>query len=163
MKRYFVAVSCFCALGSLVSAQSLSDVAKKEKERRDKVGAGTSHNYSEKDLQHGGLRTSLPAKPAPAGGGTTGGSAEDQSKDKKAEPAQEDPTKTQAYWHDRVSGIDKRIQELETRLQSPEMTSNYRGGMDRQRVERDLAQARADRQAIEDEARRKGVPPGWVR
>jgi hypothetical protein len=38
-----------------------------------------------------------------------------------------------------------------------------RGASRRQAAERDLAQAKSEKQAILDEARKKRVPPGWLR
>jgi hypothetical protein len=62
-----------------------------------------------------------------------------------------------------VSAVNKKIQDLEARLKSPELTSDVRGASRREAAERDLAQARSEKQTIADEARRKGIPPGWLR
>lgn len=168
MKRSLVAAVCLLFFGSLVSAQSLAEIAKKEKERRKKVESKQTHSYSEKDLKSNGLPTAPPARSAQQGEATAGNGNDTTTTadagDTNAASAQEDdPTKTPAYWHDKVSAIDKKISDLETRLKSPAMTSNTRGAAERQNVEKDLAQARADRAALVDEARRKGVPPGWLR
>lgn len=167
MNRNLVVAFSLLTFGSLVSAQSLVDVARKEKERRKKVEAQENHTFSERDLKSSGLRTApqaSSAKQAEAAAQSDTGASETQTEaSSSAAAAQEDPTKTQAYWHDKVSAIDKKIQDLETRLNSPQMTSNARGASEREKVERDLAQARRDRDALADEARRKGVPPGWLR
>jgi hypothetical protein len=161
MKRLVLALAVLCASATLVSPQSLAEVAKKEKERRKKVDAQGSQAFTENDLR-GGPR--LP--PRPSSSTTTPGSTETgaapEGGETPAEP-EEDPTKTESYWRQRVSAVNKKIQDLEARLQSPELTSDRRGASRREAVERDLAQARGEKQAIADEARRKGVPPGWLR
>ncbi len=158
MKRLVWALAAICMTATLVAAQSLVEVAKKEKERRKKVDA-QNQAFTENDLRGGPRLPQTPAKPgaaAPAAGETAGGSGD-------AAAPEEDPTTTQSYWRDRVSAVNKKIQDLEAKLQSPELTSDVRGASRRQATERDLAQARSDKQAIAEEARRKGIPPGWVR
>ena len=162
MKRLVLALAVLCASATLVSPQSLVEVAKKEKERRKKVDAQGSQAFTENDLR-GGPR--LPAARPSSGASTTetaGTTAAPEGGETTAEP-EEDPTKTESYWRERVSGVNKKIQDLEARLQSPELTSDTRGASRREAVERDLAQARSEKQAIADEARRKGAPPGWLR
>jgi hypothetical protein len=164
MKRSLVAVACLLTFGALVSAQSLVEVAKKEKQRRKKVATEENHSYSEQDLKSNGLRTAPPASPTKQGEANGGDdTAVAGPGDPNATSAQQDPTQTEAYWHDKVSAIDKKIQDLETRLKSPAMTANTRGAADREKAEKDLAQAHAERDSLVDEARRKGVPPGWLR
>jgi hypothetical protein len=161
MKRLVSALAILFASASLVSAQSLSEVAKKEKERRKKVDASDKHSFTENDLR-GGPR--LPAaRPASSTTATTGEeAAAAEGGETPAEP-EVDPAKTESYWRDRVSAVNKRIQDLEAKLQSPELTSDTRGASRRQAAERELAQARSEKQAIAEEARKKGVPPGWLR
>ena len=83
--------------------------------------------------------------------------------DADAEPEQVDPSQTREYWRNRLSGVDGRIQTLQQQLQSPLYTSDPRGASGRQRLEQQLAQAQAERDAIVEEARRAGAPPGWLR
>jgi hypothetical protein len=144
---------------TLVAAQSLVEVAKKEKDRRKKVDGQGKQSFTENDLRGGPrLPAASPAKSdaaSPADGTAAGTAA-------TTEP-EPDPTTTQAYWRDRVSAVNKKIQDLEAKLQSPELTADVRGASRREAAERDLAQARSEKQAIADEARRKGIPPGWLR
>jgi hypothetical protein len=164
MKNSLVAALCLLVAGTVVSAQSLVEVAKKEKERRKKVESRETHSYNERDLKSNGLRTAPPSTSTSSSSTTASdGSASASADSSKDAAAPEDPTETQAYWHDKVSALDKKIQDLQTRLASPEMTANTRGASERQKVEKDLAQAKADKDALADEARRKGVPPGWLR
>jgi hypothetical protein len=160
MKRLASALAALCLSATLVSAQSLVEIAKKEKERRKKLDAAGKQAFTENDLR-GGPRfpAAAPAKSEeaapPAAVAVEAGSAD--------AAAEVDPTTTQSYWRERVSGVNKKIQELEARLSSPELNSDRRGADRRQAAERDLAQARTEKEAISDEARRKGIPPGWLR
>ena len=160
MKRLVSILAILFASASLVSSQSLSEVAKKEKERRKKVEASEKHSFTENDLRGG------PRLPATTPASSTSATGEDRAAAEGGETSAEpevDPTKTESYWRDRVSAINKRIQDLEAKLQSPELTSDTRGASRRQAAERELAQARSEKQAIAEEARKKGVPPGWLR
>jgi hypothetical protein len=159
MKRLLLPFVFLLALGSVVSAQSLQEVAQKEKQRRKKVEAKGGQAYTDRDLT-----TSV--RPAPQASSTAGATATvptEQEGEAEAAPAEVDPTTTQSYWRDRASAIHKRIADLETRLKSPELNENVRAAPAREAAERDLAKARTDLRALADEARRKGVPPGWVR
>jgi type II secretory pathway pseudopilin PulG len=153
MKRLVSVFAVICLSAALASAQSLAEVAKKEKERRKKADAQGKQSFTETDLR-GGPR--LPASAAKPGGAPAGTSEE-------AAAPEQDPTKTESYWRDRVAAVNKKIQELEAKLKSPELNSDARGATRRQTAERDLAQARSEKQAMADEARRKGIPPGWLR
>ncbi len=162
MKRLVLALAVVYVSAALASAQSLVEVAKKEKERRKKVDSQGNQSFTESDLR-GGPR--IPAARPSAGESaaeTSATGAAPAGGETPAEP-EPDPTKTESYWRERVSAVNKKIQDLEAKLQSPELTSDRRGAPRRQAAERDLAQARSEKQAIADEARRKGVPPGWLR
>ena len=163
MTRRIVFVLCALALAaSTVSAQSLAEVAKKEKERRKKLQSSDSPMITDVELRQArGPVTSVSGGPATAADGEDA-AAEDEAASAE-EPAQEDPTRTQDYWRDRLSPVNERIRTLEAQLQSPELTQNPLGASTRQRFERDLASAQAERQRIVDEGRRQGVPPGWLR
>ena len=165
MKRLVWALAVLYVSASLVSAQSLVEVAKKEKERRKKLDAQGKQAFTEGDLR-GGLRTPAARPSSSTTTPQTGGTAatpEGPSVDETPAEPEQDPTKTESYWRERVSAVNKKIQDLEAKLQSPELTSDRRGASRRQAAERDLAQARSEKQTIADEARRKGVPPGWLR
>jgi hypothetical protein len=162
MKRLVLALAVLYASAALASAQSLVEVAKKEKERRKKVEAESKQAFTESDLR-GGPRLPASRPSSSASTSQTTATAATPEGGETAAEAEPDPTKTESYWRDRVSAVNKKIQDLEARLQSPELTSDTRGASRREAVERDLAQARSEKQAIADEARRKGAPPGWLR
>jgi hypothetical protein len=152
-------------------AQSLAEVAAKEKKRRSEV-KGTTQIISERELQTGRRATSLPSDSATAGN-QEGGAVAGEETATAAEPEVDERT-TQAYWQNRVNAANEKIAALEAKLQSPE--SDWGGGMrtdvnpvgqrnlsQRQEIESELAAARAELAQIQDEARRAGVPAGWVR
>ncbi len=145
---------------SAAMAQSLAEIAKKEKERRKQLESSESRTITDVELRRaGGPRTTLSST-----------SRSDADSDDVAEEDVEadeeeiaDERQTEDYWRGRLAPIDTRIKSMEERLQSPQFTSNPAGEPARERLERQLAQARAERQAVLDEARRKRVPPGWLR
>jgi hypothetical protein len=159
MKRLVFAVAVLYASASLASAQSLAEVAKKERERRKKVDAQGGQSFTESDLR-GGPRLPPPRASSASSGGAGEPSAEETETPTEAEP---DPAKTESYWRERVAAVNKKIQDLEARLQSPELNFDRRNAPRRQQAERDLEQAKSEKQALVEEARRKGAPPGWLR
>ncbi len=160
MKRLIWALVVLSISAALVSAQSLAEVAKKEKERRKKVDAQGKQSFTENDLR-GGPR--LPAAPAKQGASASSEPTETTEGGDATAAPEPDPTTTESYWRDRVAAINKKIQDLEAKLQSPELNSDTRGAPRRQAAERELAQARSEKQEMAEEARRKGIPPGWLR
>ena len=140
------------------SAQSLADVAKKEKERRK---AAETEVKAYDDYSLGGRGRSVQSVPAgDDAAGTDNGQAIEAAEE---EPEEEDPTTTQAYWRDRKGRIQKRISDIETELNKPGFSQDPENLMRRSNLERQLEQAQSDLSALQAEARRKGIPPGWVR
>jgi hypothetical protein len=157
------------AIGAAVAgAQSLAEVAKKEKDRRDKNKEQASRVITDRELSqsYGGLPPASSTATAPAGEGERAASETED----KAEST--DETKTPEYWQNRVKGSKDKIAKLEQELQSEDWGEGQRMNVDprgqnnlatRQKAEQDLAAAKAELEAIRAEARRAGVPPGWVR
>jgi hypothetical protein len=144
-----------------VSAQSLADLAKKEKERRKANDAAEVQSYDESNLRGRGF--ALP-QVAPETDTETGESLSSQTGEEPAEEEEEtDPAETEAYWRNRLAPIDKRIGDIRAKLNAPGFSEDPTNLRRRQRLEQDLERALADRRAVVEEARRKGVPPGWVR
>ncbi len=156
----------------LSSAQSLVDLAKKEKERRSKNQTPETKVITDRDLQsHGRLPETLPTTTPTEEGSEDAAAGGDEGEDQEGE---EDETQDPEYWRQRVEGVNKKIQDLEEQLNSPDMTWNeglrddvnplgQKNLSRRQELENQLAQARAELETIQEEARRAGVPPGWVR
>lgn len=145
---------------SAALAQSLAEVAEKEKERRNQIDSSESRTVTEVELRRaGGPR--VPASSTSSQNADSDDVAEQDLEEDQEEIA--DARQTEDYWRGRLAPIDTRLKNLEDHLQSPQYTSNPVGASDRQRLERQIAGVRAERQAVLDEARRKAVPPGWLR
>ena len=180
----WILLSGFVLAALPLDAQSLGDVAKKEEERRKAV-AQPAKVYTNKDL--------APTPPSTASPPETGTSdqakpeaAKGKESPKDAQAAGEKPVvKDQTYWADRkkaLAGQLDRDQTLADALQSRinALTTDFVNRADpaqRAVIERDRQKALAelaslkkqidyDKKAIagfEEEARRAGVPPGWLR
>jgi hypothetical protein len=158
----WIAIVMFAA--SAAFAQSLAEVAKKEKERREKLEAEETRTITDVELRRAGGPPTLPTTASSTSStDSEEGAEEDAAAGDEEEEEATDPRRTEEYWRGRLEPIDSRIQSLEQRLNSPQFTSNPTGAADRQRLEQQLAEARAQRQAVLDEARRAGAPPGWLR
>lgn len=162
MKRLIsTAIALLFAAGA--GAQSLAEIAKKEKERRAKLDTKSTKTITDTELARSGgpMTTSTTTTSSSTDDGTSETEDGEEATDEAADAP--DPQQTREYWQNRLRAVDQRIQSLEARLASPELTSDPRGAVIRQQAERDLAAARAERQAIVQEGRRAGVPPGWLR
>jgi hypothetical protein len=177
--RIATAVILGLALASAASAQSLGEVAKKEESRR-KAAANAGKVYTNDNLRPSDGVAPPPASAAPAG------SAEASSAQPKAEEKPADgPKKDEAYWRGRVTQIRDNLQRakmfqeaLQTRINSLSHDFSSRDdpaqrgvvANDRQkalseldRVKKEIADYEKQLTDLEDEARRAGVPPGWLR
>jgi len=158
------------------SAQSLGDIAKKEEARRKAV-AKAGKIYTNDDL--GSSETvAQPAAPAPA-------ASPAQPKPEEKPAAEQGPKKDEAYWRARIAEARKGLDRAKTfhdALQSRinALSADFaarddpaqRGviSSDRQkslaeleRVKKEIADFTKQIGDIEDEARKAGVPPGWLR
>jgi hypothetical protein len=180
----------FCTSAPL-RAQSLGDVAKKEDERRKAV-ASAGKVYTNKDLPSvpAPAPGASPAAAPPAKGGADASPDKEDKEDKQTD-AQSDATKDkpapkdQAYWAERSKKLHDQLERdqtfseaLQSRINA--LTTDFVNRSDpaqRAVIERDRQKALAelsnlkkqigdDRKALadlEEEARRAGVPPGWLR
>ncbi len=180
----FLILSIVAAAAGPLHAQSLADVSKAEEQRRKTIKT-PSKVYTNKDLGNvppappvaaaPETKSDEPAKDAAPAAGA--GKGQDQAK-----PAE---VKDQAYWSGRVKELQTQLERdqsyaeaLQSRINA--LTTDYANRSDpaqREVVERDRLKALAeldrltqaienDKKAIadlEDEARRSGVPPGWLR
>ena len=184
--RRIVVIAVLLSLGWMVAplaAQSLADVARKEQDRRKAIPK-PSKVLTNKDL------TPVPPPTAstttPASGGTTAAAgssgAAAQGQDSGTTP---DPSKDQAYWSGRAKELQTQLDRDQTfviALQSRvnALTTEYVNqgdpiqqanlGTERQKTLDELnrltKQVDDDKKAIaslQEEARRAGVPPGWLR
>jgi len=163
----------FAVLPTGAEGQSLADLAKKEKERRAGI-QDKARVITDRDLGPGRIPTLPSEAEATEGEGAASaqGAAGTETGGEQKNPA--DEAKTRDHWQKRVQAAQQKVTDLETQLNSPELA--WGGGMrtdvnplgqrnlsQRQELEGKLAAARAELDAIRDEARRAGVPAGWVR
>jgi hypothetical protein len=160
-----------------VCAQSLGDLAKKEAERR-KAAPPAAKTYTNEDLKK--LPPVVTAGPEPT-------KVEDTAKPvapKGEAPKDAEPAKDEKYWHGRITSAKEEVRRNEMFRDA----LNTRNGLSAEFSARDDPYQRAkiadDRQKaiarlaavndaivnatkliadIEEEARRAGVPPGWLR
>lgn len=172
--------------GRPVRAQSLADVAKKEEDRR-KVVPAPSKVYTNKDLN--AVPAGSPPPPAPAGkpADDTAKAADGDAKSgsKSAAAAEKGVVKDQAYWAGRQKALQDTLARdqnyadaMQTRINA--LTTDFVNRDDpaqravieanRQKSIAELARltksVQDGKKAIADlleEARRAGVPPGWLR
>lgn len=183
---------------SLLPAQTLGEVAAKEKERRQTTGDGKV--YSNKDLKEVPAATTASVSPAatPAGDGDAKAAAKDEKEETKSNARDAKPdakasakddksagAKDEKYWRERMTLLraalehDKLFSEsLQSRINA--LNADFASRDDpAQRaliaIDREKAVGELDRlkkavdddtaaiAAAEEDARRAGVPPGWLR
>jgi len=152
----------------LAFSQSLAEIAKKEKERRNTNETESKTVITERELiqSFGGLSAAQSASTTVDGDDAADDSAEGQ------EDEVQDETKTREYWQNRVGGAKEKIAKLESELNDGDWGEGQAVGVDprgqnnlarREQSEQELRAARSELEAIRAEARRAGAPPGWVR
>jgi hypothetical protein len=189
LKRLFPLISFVTLAASALPlfAQGLGDVAKKEEARRKGIAA-PAKIYTNKDLTAVPESTAVPAPPPaaeatpPTPGATT---TPDQDKAKEKEPQDKGSAKDQAYWAgrkktlqdqlDRDSTLASALQNLVNSLNAdfvsrddPAQRSVIARNRDKAAAElTQLKQQVVKHQKaladLDEEARRAGVPPGWLR
>jgi hypothetical protein len=164
--------------GGIAGAQSLADVARKEETRRKTAPAAKV--YTNKDLS--GQPADTPTATTPPAAGTPAAASPAATTE---EPKDKGPVKDQAYWSTRMKSLQAQVERdenyadaMQTRINS--LTADFVNRDDpaqRATVERDRQKSIAElarlkksiddgKKAVadlEEEARRAGVPPGWLR
>jgi hypothetical protein len=180
--RVIVALLLVTGCAGRLGAQSLSDVAKKEEDRRKKAAEPTKV-YTNKDL--GAVPPSSPAPPPAAAAAKPAEPAKDGKDAKDKDAKDKEPAKDKAYWAGRMKGLQDQLERDATfadALQSKinALTTDFvnrddpaqRGVIERDKQKAIAQLAKLKQSAIEDkkaiadleeEARRAGVPPGWLR
>ena len=185
MRLHILALLMIAAIGlgrAPVAGQSLADVAKKEEERR-KTAKPADKTVHEQGPRHAATRhaVSAPAKPA----ASTDATAKETGKPAEQEKEKE-PVKDQAYWAGRMKELHTQLDRDQTYADA--LADAHQRALDRLRQPRRSGAARRDRRRppegarrarppeearstatkkaiadLEEEARRAGVPPGWLR
>jgi hypothetical protein len=167
-----------------VQAQGLGDVARKEEERRKDIKA-PAKVYTNRDLgavpdgpAPGTVSSSAGTTPAPAPA-SADAKADDKDKEKST------PQKDQAYWSGRKKELSAKLDSDQTLAEAMQtrinvLTADFSSRSDpvqRAGVERDRNRALAELDrlhkavddgkkalaALDEEARKAGVPAGWLR
>jgi hypothetical protein len=164
-------------------AQSLGDVARQEQTRRKGVAPGKV--YTNQSLPNTAPATPAPAAQAPTPASTTPSPGQSPAADEKAAGAPDKTTKDEAYWRKRIQteqellaraqsfaeALQSRINALSTDFVNRDDPAQRNAiAADRQKALTELDRVKKEvkdhTKAIEDirqEARREGVPAGWVR
>lgn len=182
-RHAFAVLVLLAALPAGVRAQGLGDVARQEEDRRKAVKKGTAKVYTNKDLGSGG---SAPASPAPAAPATAGTApATPAAGSAPAAPAAPDTAKDQKYWAGRMTELRSQLDRDQTYLDALQSRINAlatdfvnrddpaqrgtiakdrdRATAELSRLQESMAKTRKAITALEEEARRAGVPAGWLR
>lgn len=182
-KRIALLLLNLAAVAGTARAQSLADVSKKEEERRKTVSE-PAKVYTNKDL------TGVPAEstpPPPASKPADAKAAKDAKAkdDKGSADVEKDPVKDQAYWSAKLKALQTKLDQdqtyaeaMQTRINSLTTDAvNRDDPIQRGKLERDRQKALADLAGLKksaeegkkaiaqvhEDARRAGVPPGWLR
>jgi len=169
-----------------VFAQSLADLAKKEEERRKKIPE-PAKVYTNKDLSPAPASSTpppaaTPGQPAPAATAPGEAPKDDAEKDKDKD---KDPRKTQAYWAGKMKALQDEVSRNETFAEALQSRINALStdfvnrddpaqraviGQNRQkamaeldRLKKTIADGKKAISDLEEEARRAGIPAGWLR
>ncbi|HXH25279.1 MAG TPA: hypothetical protein VNI78_08530 [Vicinamibacterales bacterium] len=176
----------------LVSAQSLGEIARKEEERRKTIKS-SGKVYTNESLKPAPAPPPPPAgspapaareavPPSPSGAQPAPGAQSGPGGQAQAPP---EPKKDEAYWRDRIKAERDALaraqifaEALQSRINA--LTADFAArddpaqrdviALDRQkalaeldRVKQEIQQHTKAIAAIQEEARRAGVPAGWVR
>jgi hypothetical protein len=176
--------------GSVAYGQSLVDIARREEDRRKAVKT-PARVYTLQDVQKAnGVDPTAPVAAAP-GGATAPAAAAAVPPDTAAaakpaaQPAPEEGAKDEAYWREAFAGARDRLERSTaymsalktqydvlanrfTTLNDPAARGAVVVEMEKvqaqiDRLQLDVDQQTKDLAALEEEARRARVPPGWIR
>ncbi len=179
------------ASGATGSAQSLADISRQEEERRKAVGT-TSKVYTNERLRPEPVAPGAPAAPAtvdhakpaaaPAPGiSSSGGDVKpgDPAAGTSADPATEDAwrkrvatereavTRSQMFaeaLQSQINGLNTEFENRSDPAQRSVIGANRQKALaELDRVKKELQERQKAITAIQDEARRTGIPAGWTR
>jgi len=187
-----IAAAMMLALAGAALAQSLAELAKKEKERRAQISAQakTITDANAAKYKGGAVTTGTPAAAPPtASAEKKPPAAQGTSPADPAEPASDEPVdfqgRPESYWRQtfadaraRVAALDNEANVLTLKLADLQNKFYQEAdGFRQQQIQREiqksiyeqdvnkqeLANARQQLQALEIEARKSGALPGWIR
>ena len=165
---------------------TLGELARKEEERRKALKAASTVVLTDKDVP----RATTPPTPTAAAGEAPGEKPADPGEKPDEKPAgpgekPQEPVKDEAWWKERITRVREELRRnemfadaLQTRINAfatdfASQDDPYRRAEIAQqrataiaeldRVKADLEANRKAMAAIEEDARRAAVPPGWLR
>jgi len=178
------ALACLLALPLLAAPQSppLAEVARKEAERRKGIKE-TQKVITAKDLPESARKPV--ARPAVAAGGDTVAPAGGAEKPTPASDSAQGAKKDETYWRGRITQAQEGLRRSEAFLEALQsrvngLTTDFvnrddpyqraKIGEDRQKALAEMERVKSEVELfkkqiadIEEEARKAGVPPGWLR
>jgi len=183
LRTFFVSALAAVLFPSIAMPQSLAEVARMEEARRETV-RGAAKVYTNDDLVHVRDESATPAPaaaPVPVPAATSAAPATKPAVATNATP----DAKDEKYWRSRLaaaqqsvsrnkvllSALEARVNGLNTDFvnmddpfQRNVIQENLKTTMaELERVKQDIANGTKALTAIEDEARKANVPPGWLR
>lgn len=186
----FLSFLFLLAFAGTAYSQSLAELAKKEKERRQQVKAGekviTNQDAARFSSGHGSTTTKPPETVSPKTDAEKEGAAD--AAGKVAKPASDEPTdfqgRTESFWRQTLSDARRKVKELENEanvitLKIADLQNQFyreADGFRQQTIQRDinksfyeqdlnkqkLAAAKSDLDDLLKEARKSGALPGWL-
>lgn len=182
--QLLAATAVIAACASWPSAQSLGELARQEEARRKAVKS--SGKVYTNDALRSGPRPALPPAPSATTAAPSGSGAKPaEAPEEKAKAPASDPKKEEAAWRQRMQSARDSLQRaqmfaeaLQSRINA--LTTDFTNrddpaqraviATDRQkalaeldRVKKEIVDTNKSITAIQEEARRAGVPPGWLR
>jgi hypothetical protein len=179
-QKSLIVIPVVLALQASLSAQSLADVANAEAARRKTAKAGTKV-YTNEDL--GRTSGTSPAPSQPVAAAPAARVADPAAKPEDKKPI--DPTKTENYWRDRAVAIQQSLSRNKLLLEALQSQVNamnaefmntddpgqrgllqvrlQRATGELQRVQQDVEKQTKAASDLQEEARKSGIPAGWVR
>jgi hypothetical protein len=154
------------AAPAVLTAQSLGEVAAKEKERREK-STKPAKAYGENDLRSGGTVTTPTGGGLPAAEPSPGASPAAEGENAAAEPTAEEQAAKQKAWQDHRAHIQSEIARITASINSFQARLNDNTGPmygpgrqsvaeSLERAKADLVKAQADLDASDAEGRTNG-------
>ena len=181
------ALACTLATPATVLGQSkapLAEVAKKEAERRKGI-KDSKKVLTNKDLPESARKSKPAADSGAAGAPAAAGGEQPSAQTAEAQKPADSGQKDETYWRTRITQAREALRRnevfaeaLQSRINA--LTADFANrdnpiqraqiGEDRQkaldelaRLKSDIEQSRKQIDDIEEEARKAGVPPGWLR
>lgn len=174
--RAVALLAVLVAVATAAAAQSLGEVARKEAERRKAITT-QGKIYTNQDLGPAAIRSGPVVLATPA--------VEALSPPTPVPPAPDEEVKDEKYWRDRITqardglaraevlraALDSRLNALEFDFVNQDdparraviAQDRQNARVEMERMDEDIERMKKEITDIQDEARKAGVPPGWLR